>query len=156
MTGILLDIEKETGGNFNSFQRYNGLNPRDRHVSFNPIVEEISGQTEVLTAQGENYNRAQTAPKRVFSRELLVIHRIVNHGWNALEEMLFHFTWFGFPPEENTWEPVSSLPRNLHFQYCRRQNIALPNNLGEPQVLEMLNTGSYNYNLLAKRIKHKQ
>ena len=36
--GTPLDIEKETGATFNSFQRSNGLNPRDGHVSFNPIV----------------------------------------------------------------------------------------------------------------------
>ena len=100
--GTPLDIEKETGATFNSFQRSNGLNPRDGHVSFNPIVEEISGQTEVPPAQGENDNRPQTAPKRVFSRELFVIHRIVDHRWNALEEMLFQINWFGFPPEDNT------------------------------------------------------
>ena len=134
MKGIPLDIEKETGATFNSFQRYTGSNPRDRHVSFNPIVEEISGQTGVLPAQGENDNRPHTAPKRVFSRELFVIHRIVDHGWNALEEMLFQVNWFGFLPEENTWEPVSSLPRNLIIQFCRRHNIALPKNLGEAQV----------------------
>ena len=71
-------------------------------MSFNLIVEEISGQTEVLPAQGENDNRPHTALKRVFSRELFVIDRIVDHGWNALEEMLFHVNWFGFPREENT------------------------------------------------------
>ena len=103
MKGIPLDLEKETGATFNSFQRYNGLNPRDRHVSFNPIVEEIPGQTEVLPAQGEKDNRPHTAPKRVFSRELFVMHRIVDHGWNALEEMLFQVNWFGFPPEENEY-----------------------------------------------------
>ena len=156
MKGTLLDTEQETGETFNTFQRYTGLKPRDLHVSFNPIVEEISAQTVVLHAQGEKDNRAHTAPKRVFSRELFVIHRIVDHGWNALEEMLFHVNWFGFPPEENTWEPVSSLPRNLIIHYCRRHNIALPKNLGEAQVWEMLNTGSYNCNLLAKRIQHNQ
>ena len=31
-------------------------------MSFNPIVEEISGQTEVLPAKGENGNRPHTAP----------------------------------------------------------------------------------------------
>ena len=67
MKGIPLDIEKETVATFNSFQRYNGLNPRDRHVSINPIVEEISGQTEVPPAQGEDENRQHTAPIRVFS-----------------------------------------------------------------------------------------
>ena len=142
MKGIPLDLEKETGATFNSFQRYNGLNPRDRHVSFNHIMEEITGQTEVLSAQGENDNRTHTAPERVFSGELFVIHRIVDHGWNALEEMLFQVNWFGFSPEENIWEPVSSLPRNLIIQYCRRHNIAITNNLGEAQ--EMLNTESYN------------
>ena len=128
MKGNPLDIEKETGATCSSFQRYNGLNPRDRHVSFNPIVDEISGQTEVPPAQGENDNRPHTAPERVFSGELFIIHRFVDHGWNALEEMLFQVNWFGFPPEENTWEPVSSLPRNLVIQYCRRHSIALPNN----------------------------
>ena len=109
-------------------------------MSFNPIVEDISEQTDVLPGQGETVNRPHTAPKRVFSRELFVIHRIVDHGWNALEdstrdpEMLFQVNWFGFPPEENTWEPVCSLLRNLIIQYCRRHEIALPNNLGRAQV----------------------
>ena len=85
MDGIPLDLGKETGATFNSFQRYNDLNPRDRHVSFNPIVEEISGHTEVPPVQGENDNRPHTAPKRVFSRDLFVTHRIVDHGWNDLD-----------------------------------------------------------------------
>ena len=129
MKRIPIDMEKK-GANFNAFQRYNVLNPRDRLVSFNSIVEEISGQTEVLPAQGEDDNRPQTAPKRVFSKDLFVINRIVDRGWNAFEEMLFQVNWFGFPSEENTGEPVGSLPRNLTIQYCRRHNIALPNNLG--------------------------
>ena len=70
MKGIPLDIEKETGATLNSFQRYNGLKPRARYGSFNPIVEEISGQTKVLPAQGEDESRPHTAPERVFSREL--------------------------------------------------------------------------------------
>ena len=153
---IPLDIEKETGATFNSFQRYNGLNPRDRHMSFNAIVEEIPGQTEVLPAQGGNNNRVHTSPKRVFSRELFVIHWIVDHGWNDSEEMLFQVNWFGFPPEDNTWEPVSLLRRNVIIQYCRKHNVPLPKNLGEAQVGEILNAGSYNYNLLAKRIQYKR
>ena len=47
----------------------NGLRPRDRHVSFNAIVGEISGQTEVLPPQGEKDNRTHTAPKRGFYRD---------------------------------------------------------------------------------------
>ena len=134
INGILLDVEKETGATFNSFQRWNGLKQRDRHMSLNPVVEEISGQTDLLPAQGENSNRAHNAPKRVFSRELFVIHRIADHVWNGLEEILYHVKWFGFPPEENNWEPVRSLSRNPIIQYFRRNNSAWPNNLGEAQV----------------------
>ena len=80
MKGIPLDLEQETGATFNSFQRHTGLKPKDRHVSFTPTVEQISGQTEVFPPHGEDGNKTHTAPKRVFSRELFVILRIVDHG----------------------------------------------------------------------------
>ena len=68
-------------------------------MSFSPTVKEIPAQTEVLPAEGEATNGAHTAPKRLISGVLLVILRIVHHGWNALEEMHFDVNWFGFPPE---------------------------------------------------------
>ena len=37
--------------------------------------------------------------------------------------------WFGYTPEDDTWEPPGNLPKNVVLQYFRRRQTPVPHEL---------------------------
>ncbi|MGH0053543.1 MAG: DDE-type integrase/transposase/recombinase [Sphaerochaetaceae bacterium] len=63
-----------------------------------------------------------------------VMGKIVNMGEDANGQPLFEIKWYGYPSEDNTWEPVSHIPRSHIVRYCKRKSLDLPENIRDAQV----------------------
>ena len=55
-----------------------------------------------------------------------VVDKIVDHGVDGEGIMRVKVRWYGFTEKEDTWEPVTNLPRHFLRLYARRQKIPLP------------------------------
>lgn len=84
-------------------------------------------------------NTASNANESVSSEEY-GLEKLVNHGFVDDGGISFEVKGFEIPSEENTWEPVSHLPRYRIVRYCRRKRISLPVNLENAQVGKILFT----------------
>ena len=54
-----------------------------------------------------------------------MVDNIVDHGVDGEGIMRVKVRWYGFTEKEDTWEPVTNLPRHFLRLYARRQKIPL-------------------------------
>lgn len=54
-----------------------------------------------------------------------VFERIVDHRWGDDDTLVLKLRWFGCPPEEDTWEPATSVPREHVRRYAKLKKIPL-------------------------------
>jgi hypothetical protein len=67
-----------------------------------------------------------------------VMDRIVTHELadgsepsNPAGTLLYRVRWYGFDPCDDTWEPISNLPRSHVLRYHKRKRLAPPANINE-------------------------
>ncbi|PXF43202.1 hypothetical protein BWQ96_07031 [Gracilariopsis chorda] len=63
-----------------------------------------------------------------------VIERIVFHGRDADNCLLCKVRWYGYAPSSDTLEPIGNLPRPHVLSYCKRANLAIPDNIDDARV----------------------
>ena len=69
-----------------------------------------------------------------FVMDKIVNHRInksKKHRYAEVGEQLYRIRWYNLGPADDTWEPISHIPRSKVLSYHRRKNLALPDNLDE-------------------------
>lgn len=68
-----------------------------------------------------------------YDQEFVVDH-IVDHVLDSKGVWFYQIRWYGYPPEEDTWEPIQHLPRSKVITYHRRTRFPLPSTLDMAQV----------------------
>ena len=71
-----------------------------------------------------------------------VIDKVVDHIINEDEghphakhgDMLYKVRWFGYTPEDDTFEPVHHLPRSQVLSYHRRKQMPVPSNIAKAML----------------------
>ena len=63
-----------------------------------------------------------------------VIERIVAHRREPDGSLRYRVRWYNYESSDDTWEPVSHLPRSHIIGFHRRHDLALPPNIDEAQV----------------------
>ncbi len=54
-----------------------------------------------------------------------------NHSTAKVGEMTYRVRWYGFPPEEDTYEPIRNLPHNKVVSYYKRKKLPLPGDIDQ-------------------------
>ena len=63
-----------------------------------------------------------------------VIDKVVGHAYADDGELLYHVMWFGYPPEEDTWEPTYNLPRSHILRYLKRHKLTIPPSISQART----------------------
>ena len=71
-----------------------------------------------------------------------VIDKVVDHIINEDErhpqikrgDMLYKVRWFGYTPEDDTFEPVHHLPRSQVLSYHNRKQMPVPSNIAKAML----------------------
>ena len=65
--------------------------------------------------------------------------KVVSHGTNEdphhptakVGETTYRVRWYGYGPDEDTFEPIRHLPRNKVVSYYKRRKLSLPEDIQE-------------------------
>ena len=98
--------------------------------------DQEASQDEELEAQDEEGDRQQSEDP---GEQEYVMERIISHGINRdtnhpsakVGEMTYRVRWYGYPPDQDTYEPIRHLPRNHVVRYHKRRRLQSPANLDE-------------------------
>ena len=60
-----------------------------------------------------------------------VIDRLVDHYHRDDGSLWFRIRWYGYPPEDDTVQPIADIPRSKIVTYCNRRKFALPDAIDE-------------------------
>jgi len=52
-----------------------------------------------------------------------VFERFVDHTWNEEGVLWLLVRWFGYAPEDDTWQHSGRLPVAAVYRYCRRKGL---------------------------------
>ena len=74
-----------------------------------------------------SYQDAQDEPGHPHVIDDIVDHRVDEHT----SDLQYKVRWFDSPSTDDTWEPLSSLPRNKIIAYHRRNGIPVPASINE-------------------------
>ena len=68
----------------------------------------------------------QTAEATNAGNDEYPMDRIVAHGYDDSNQLLFQVRWTGYGPDDDTWESSNNIPRNTVVAYCKRTGIPIP------------------------------
>jgi Chromo (CHRromatin Organisation MOdifier) domain len=57
--------------------------------------------------------------------EEFVIERLLSHGVDDDGIVVMRVRWFGFGSDDDTWEPITHLPKLLVERYAKRNKMAI-------------------------------
>jgi Chromo (CHRromatin Organisation MOdifier) domain len=57
--------------------------------------------------------------------EEFVIERLLSHGVDDDSNVVMRVCWFGFGSDDDTWEPITHLPKLLVERYAKRNKMAM-------------------------------
>ena len=94
-----------------------------------------ANESEAISKSQEK--EASSSHSVVVDTEEFVIDKVVDHKLNKnrrhkfvnVGEPLFRVRWYGYGPDQDTWEPVRYLPRSKILQYVKRADIDKPANI---------------------------
>lgn len=92
-----------------------------------------SGAHEKREPISDDKGTSPTTEELDIEREF-VIERIVSHGRDDDNTLLFRVRWYGYEPNQDTWEPIGNLPRSHVLSYCKRAHLAIPDNIDDARV----------------------
>ena len=61
------------------------------------------------------------------STNTYVVEALTGHKPGADGTPLFRLRWYGYAPDDDTWEPAKHIYYNTVVRFCRRQRIPVPN-----------------------------
>ena len=93
-----------------------------------------------IQTQRARANRSRSA--EMDSEAEYVIDKVVDHIINEDEghlhakhgDMMYKVRWFGYTPEEDTFEPVHHLPRSQVLSYHNRKQMPVPSNIAKAMM----------------------
>ena len=120
------DISME-GGNETTTTDGNNPEEQDSETQTNQEEEEINQPSE---QQGDGSRQTEEP-------EEFVIDRIISHEQNndaehphaAIDETLYRVRWYGYQAADDTWEPITHLPRSKVISYHKRKRLAIPDDI---------------------------
>ena len=120
------DINME-GGNETTTTDGNNPEEQDSETQTNQGEEEINQPSE---QQGDGSRQTEEP-------EEFVIDRIISHEQNndaehphaAFDETLYRVRWYGYQAADDTWEPITHLPRSKVISYHKRKRLAIPDDI---------------------------
>ena len=77
------------------------------------------------TRQKAAMTSASLTPLVPYPPQEFVVDHLTDHGYTHDGELVFGVRWYGFPPDQDTDEPLNHLPRSKVLQYCNRRGIPL-------------------------------
>lgn len=91
-----------------------------------------------VTSQGTSSSPDVTHDTPAADTHTYVVDRVVAHGVcddashpsAKLGETIFRTRWYGFDSSQDTWEPITHLPRGKVLSYFRRKKLPVPENIG--------------------------
>ena len=69
-----------------------------------------------------------------FVMDKIISHRInksKKHRYADVGDLLYRIRWYDFGPSDDTWEPISHIPRSKLISYHNRKGLPLPNHLDD-------------------------
>ena len=57
------------------------------------------------------------------------VNRSRNHEYAKYGENLYPVRWYGFKPQDDTWEPTEHLPRSKILTYLKSKKLGIPNSI---------------------------
>ena len=85
-----------------------------------------------LTTPDSSDDRNDNLDSDEFIIDSIVSHKInrsSRHDHAKQIETLFRVRWYGYPPSQDTWEPIAHLTRSHVVQYHARKRLGMPNNI---------------------------
>ena len=84
-------------------------------------------------------NNDETVIEDTDGNQEYVIERIISHGVNEdpehpsarIGETTYQVRWYGYGPEDDTYEPIRNLPRNKVVSYHKRKKLGMPQNIDD-------------------------
>lgn len=111
------------------------------HISTPPrsmVAEQVTtGEANPRTGELERQTRTtRTGGWKPQDTELgneYVMDHIVDHD-TVNGEVLHRIRWYGYGPQDDTWEPINHLPRNRVIQYYKRKRLEIPSTIGKART----------------------
>lgn len=94
-----------------------------------------SGALRLTQAQqSQLLSGGMEAPEVEILPQEFVLESIVSHMAGPDGKRYYRIRWYGYTPEEDTYEPIEHIPRSKVIAYYRRKRLALPPDLDCSQV----------------------
>ena len=77
---------------------------------------------------------ARNGEGRTYYEGEFVIDKVVDHGINDDDELVYRVRWHGYTRDEDSWQLTADVPRSHLVRYYRRMRLTPPSSLRDAQV----------------------